>query len=348
MKIELSERMQAVAALVPKGHVAADIGCDHGFVSIDLVQRGICPHVYAADIRKGPLERAKEHIAACGLKDRITAVLSDGLKDVPVGSVGTDGFYASAGEAPADSRNVPEDCTGADGFCAADGRSVPVGADGFIAAGMGGKLIVSILTAVPQKTAQLSWCVLSPQSEIWLVRQALTELGFFIIEENMVLEEGKYYPMMLAVRAGAGWDSECEKADRNKKQLTEKLLQSGLTDEACQFAGDWLGWQLMDARSEVLFSFLEHTIKTDEALLLAMPKPDSAQPAPDGDLTVASDDQPVPSDGAEAGGDDQLTLDGSVGQSATDIRAAGRILKRRTELEARIMLSQKVLEVLKN
>ncbi len=52
MKIELSERMQAVSALVPKGHVAADIGCDHGFVSIDLVQRSICPHVYAADVRK--------------------------------------------------------------------------------------------------------------------------------------------------------------------------------------------------------------------------------------------------------------------------------------------------------
>ncbi len=278
MKIELSERMQAVSALVPKGHVAADIGCDHGFVSIDLVQRSICPHVYAVDVRKGPLDRAKEHIASCGLKDKITAVLSDGLKEVPV--------------------------------CGS-------GADGFIAAGMGGKLIVSILTAVPEKTAQLSWCVLSPQSEIWLVRQALRELRFFIIEENMVLEEGKYYPMMLAVRAGADWDVELENAQRKKHQLAEKLLQSGLTEKMCRFAGDWLGWQLMDSRSEVLFSFLEHTIKTDEALLLAMPKPD-------GDRAADCSDQRMP-------GDD----------------AAERILKRRTELEARIQLSEKVLEVLK-
>ena len=191
------------------------------------------------------------------------------------------------------------------------------GADGFIAAGMGGKLIVSILTAVPEKTAQLSWCVLSPQSEIWLVRQALTELDFFIIEENMVLEDGKYYPMMLAVRAGADWDVEVENAQRKKHQLAEKLLQSGLTEEMCRFAGDWLGWQLMDSRSEVLFSFLEHTIKTDEALLLALPKPD-------GDRTADCSDQRMP-------GDD----------------AAERILKRRTELEARIQLSEKVLEVLK-
>lgn len=278
MKIELSERMQAVSALVPKGHVAADIGCDHGFVSIDLVQRSICPHVYAVDVRKGPLDRAKEHIASCGLKDKITAVLSDGLKEVPV--------------------------------CGS-------GADGFIAAGMGGKLIVSILTAVPEKTAQLSWCVLSPQSEIWLVRQALRELRFFIIEENMVLEEGKYYPMMLAVRAGADWDVKVENAQRKKHRLAEKLLQSGLTEEMCRFAGDWLGWQLMDSRSEVLFSFLEHTIKTDEALLLAMPKPD-------GDRAADCSDQRMP-------GDD----------------AAERILKRRTELEARIQLSEKVLEVLK-
>lgn len=38
--------------------------------------------------------------------------------------------------------------------------------------------------------------------------------SFFIIEENMVLEEGKYYPMMLAVRAGADWDVEVENAQR--------------------------------------------------------------------------------------------------------------------------------------
>ena len=191
------------------------------------------------------------------------------------------------------------------------------GADGFIAAGMGGKLIVSILTAVPEKTAQLSWCVLSPQSEIWLVRQALTELDFFIIEENMVLEDGKYYPMMLAVRAGADWDVEVENAQRKKHRLAEKLLQSGLTDETCRFAGDWLGWQLMDSRCKVLFSFLEHTIKTDEALLLALPKPE-------GDRATDCSDQLMPGDGS-----------------------AERILKRRTELEARMQLSERVLEVLK-
>ena len=94
----LDARLAAAAELVRPGEPVADIGCDHGFVSIDLMQRGICPHVYAADVRKGPLDRAKEHIAACGLKDKITAVLSDGLKEVPVCGSGADGFIAETNQ----------------------------------------------------------------------------------------------------------------------------------------------------------------------------------------------------------------------------------------------------------
>ena len=40
-KIVLSERMQMVADMISKGTVLADIGCDHGFVSIYLVENGI-------------------------------------------------------------------------------------------------------------------------------------------------------------------------------------------------------------------------------------------------------------------------------------------------------------------
>lgn len=59
------------------------------------------------------------------------------------------------------------------------------------------------------------------------MRQALRELRFFIIEENMVLEEGKYYPMMLAVRAGADWDVEVENAQRKKHRLAENFCSRG-------------------------------------------------------------------------------------------------------------------------
>ena len=206
--------MKAVAELVPCGHTAADVGCDHGFVSIYLAQHGICPYIFAGDVRKGPLERAKEHIRESRLTDRIGAVLSDGLKQIPV--AGADGKKAADEE-------------GADGRQAAD----PEGADGFIAAGMGGKLIVQILTDVPEKTAALKWCVLSPQSEIWLVRRKLAELGFLILRENMVLEDGKFYPMMKVIKGEPELYSEAELCYgkillKNRNKVLEEFLKKEL------------------------------------------------------------------------------------------------------------------------
>lgn len=77
--MELSRRLQALADMVTPGNRVADIGCDHGFVSIYLYERHIAPKVYAMDVRKGPLCRAKEHIAAHGLTEYIETRLSDGL-----------------------------------------------------------------------------------------------------------------------------------------------------------------------------------------------------------------------------------------------------------------------------
>ncbi len=59
---KLSIRLQAVADFVTPGSVVADIGTDHGFLPIYLVEKGICPRAVAMDIRQGPLERAREHI----------------------------------------------------------------------------------------------------------------------------------------------------------------------------------------------------------------------------------------------------------------------------------------------
>ncbi|MDE7311485.1 MAG: class I SAM-dependent methyltransferase [Eubacterium sp.] len=76
---KLSKRLQAVADFVASGSIVADIGTDHGFLPIYLVERGICPQAVAMDIRIGPLERAQEHIQAAGLADRIQVRLSDGM-----------------------------------------------------------------------------------------------------------------------------------------------------------------------------------------------------------------------------------------------------------------------------
>ena len=78
-EIILSNRMQALTDMVTPGTVITDVGCDHGFVSVYLVQKGLSPRVIAMDVRSGPLERAREHIREYGLQDRIETRLSDGL-----------------------------------------------------------------------------------------------------------------------------------------------------------------------------------------------------------------------------------------------------------------------------
>lgn len=80
--MELSERLRTVADCVTKGLRVADIGCDHGYTAIYLVSQGISPHVYAMDVNKGPLGRAKDNIAASGLQQQITTRLSDGLENL--------------------------------------------------------------------------------------------------------------------------------------------------------------------------------------------------------------------------------------------------------------------------
>lgn len=75
----MSRRLRMLADLVTKGYRAADVGCDHGFLSIYLIQQGISSRVLAMDVRKGPLTAAQEHIAACGLEAYIESRLSDGL-----------------------------------------------------------------------------------------------------------------------------------------------------------------------------------------------------------------------------------------------------------------------------
>lgn len=79
---KLSKRLQAAADFVTEGSRVADIGTDHGFLPIYLVQSGKCRRVIAMDIKAGPLERAREHIAAAGLGGSIQTRLSDGLREL--------------------------------------------------------------------------------------------------------------------------------------------------------------------------------------------------------------------------------------------------------------------------
>ncbi|RKJ52600.1 SAM-dependent methyltransferase [bacterium 1XD42-8] len=79
---ELSKRLYAIASLVDRGAIVADIGTDHGYLPIYLLEQGICQKAIAMDIRLGPLERARTHIKEHNLSEYIETRLSNGMKEL--------------------------------------------------------------------------------------------------------------------------------------------------------------------------------------------------------------------------------------------------------------------------
>lgn len=81
-------------------------------------------------------------------------------------------------------------------------KLLPGEADCVVIAGMGGPLTIRILSEGRRQLAETGTFVLQPQSEIESVRRFLHAEGLYITAEDMVKDDGKFYPMMKAVRAG--------------------------------------------------------------------------------------------------------------------------------------------------
>ena len=83
MKIPISQRLLACAGFVNKGDRVADIGCDHGYLSIHLLTQGIAAHCIASDVREGPLQSAVTNAQKYGVSEKIEFYLSDGVRNIP-------------------------------------------------------------------------------------------------------------------------------------------------------------------------------------------------------------------------------------------------------------------------
>ena len=198
-EVILSNRMQALTDMVTPGTVITDVGCDHGFVSVYLVQRGLSPRVIAMDVRSGPLERAREHIREYGLQDRIETRLSDGLHGLKTGE-----------------------------------------ANGMICAGMGGPLMEKILTEGREQAQGFAELILQPQSEIPHFRT-------FLMDENIIYEEGKYYFMMKVRWLGAMTDD----------AVRQKVGDSWKTEGLDPGLAEKFGPLLLSRRDRILREYLE-------------------------------------------------------------------------------------------
>ena len=79
---QLTKRLSAIAELCENGAFVADIGTDHAFLPIYLIESQKCSKAIAADVVDGPLEIARKNIAAHNLEGKIEIVKSDGLENV--------------------------------------------------------------------------------------------------------------------------------------------------------------------------------------------------------------------------------------------------------------------------
>ena len=83
MKRPISDRLLACAGFIKKGSRVADIGCDHGYLSLYLLQNGIASSVIASDVNEGPLQSAMRNARKFGLQNKISFYLSDGVRNIP-------------------------------------------------------------------------------------------------------------------------------------------------------------------------------------------------------------------------------------------------------------------------
>ena len=192
--MELSKRLQAVADLVTADCKLADIGTDHGYIPIALVERGKIPGAIAMDVNQGPLERAEEHIRAYQMEGQIETRLSNGFTSLKKGQV-----------------------------------------QSAVIAGMGGGLVIRILTDGKEIVSDLQECILQPQSEIHKVREFLNTQGYRIVEEDMVkeaVEEAKAKAAKEQAEAEETATEDAQEAEAEAKEATEEATETEGDSEA--------------------------------------------------------------------------------------------------------------------
>jgi len=161
--IPLSNRLQKAAEHTVVGKAILDVGSDHAYLPIYLIQQGKIPFAIAGEVAQGPYHNAQKQVAYYSLHDNISVRFGDGLavlrENETVGTI-------------------------------------------FIC-GMGGLLILDILRdAQPlSEHTQKARLVLQPNTKERELRQWLSNNRYRIIEEAVVEEKNKLYEIIVAEKA---------------------------------------------------------------------------------------------------------------------------------------------------
>lgn len=204
----ISKRLELVASFVPQGAILLDVGSDHAYLPIELIERGQIESAIAGEVVEGPYQSAVKNVEAHGLKEKIQVRLANGLA----------------------------------AFEEADQVSV------ITIAGMGGRLIARILEEGLDKLADVERLILQPNNREDDLRIWLQDHGFEIVAESILEESGKFYEILVVeagqmklsasdVRFGSflskevspvfvqKWQKEAEKLEFALGQIPEKNLE---------------------------------------------------------------------------------------------------------------------------
>ncbi len=80
--MDLKGRLALIAGKVEKSNTVADIGTDHAYIPIYLVENGVCKTAIASDVKKGPVKAATANIKAARLDKKIKTRLGNGLETI--------------------------------------------------------------------------------------------------------------------------------------------------------------------------------------------------------------------------------------------------------------------------
>ena len=157
----ISKRLELVASFVPQGAVLLDVGSDHAYLPIELVEKEQIERAIAGEVVEGPYQSAVKNVESHGLKEKIQVRLANGLA----------------------------------AFEEADQVSV------ITIAGMGGRLIATILEEGLDKLGNVQRLILQPNNREDDLRIWLQDNDFQIVAESILEEAGKFYEI-LVVEAG--------------------------------------------------------------------------------------------------------------------------------------------------
>ncbi|MBF0775844.1 tRNA (adenine-N(1))-methyltransferase [Streptococcus azizii] len=158
MNQKISKRLKQVAQFVPQDARLVDVGSDHAYLPLFLVESGVIRYAIAGEVVSGPYQSARQNIQDSIYRDCIEVRLADGLA----------------------------------AFEEEDQMTV------ITIAGMGGRLIADILEAGKDKLRQMERLVLQPNNRESDVRAWLERNDFQLVAETILEEHGKFYEILVA------------------------------------------------------------------------------------------------------------------------------------------------------